>query len=451
VLLIVQATLISAFSPATETRWFGDGDGQTPNKPYTKESLGCAPLGMPGNILPFVVSPVPITFTATTDPPFPMFYNCSKANALTSAMQAYIVNQNSLQLVLPAAAMAINQRYTVTVYPDMLCTTASMAVLYAKSEVLQPACLNATTQITFNTIAAPIITPINATAVDGTVLPIISLYPTANKNSSLNSFYITPSQTRIQIAMQTPIPTSNVYYVVFFAATDGITLKAALAANAGIGQSSWLGNPATAFTDRLVMHPNSSLPGRILSCTANTPTSLVCNLPSNITGSLWKLYLGWAVQLPDASSYAVHFATNGYALISSTGSPLSFSYFMPKFDPSLVRHFLLNANFQRAILPTFTGLVTDTGIDPGNFQCDPAVPKNAPCLGVAQLQAVTQVPDPIYFTGNFTPALGALKVYMGNPSTSLFFECIVQALSFPQYEFGFIDVNRIIMYFHMHF
>jgi hypothetical protein len=194
---------------------------------------------------------------------------------------------------------------------------------------------------------------------------VLNGYP----NASLVTLDV-PRTTASYVALKfaTALPT-GLTLTSWMVPTDIATLRAVYptAATQLIASSSWNGSPATRFVDRYVVHPSSSLPSRWLSCppVAGASSQIMCLLPPNPSGSLWRLFVGWGLTLPDGS-IALHAFSISIPLLSPTGRPLTLSFAMPLFNYEYANHFALNfLKTQRPVPPKWSSSQESNQLDIG--------------------------------------------------------------------------------------
>ncbi len=173
---------------------------------------------------------------------------------------------------------------------------------------------------------------------------------------------------------------------------------------------------ASDFGDRLVLHADASpgviSPVRMLgACSVVNTTTIQCPLPANITGTLMRLYLGWAVVLP-SGVLALPSLLAASPLFRAGGAPLTLSFFLPTLSPMSGQRFAVSEINTRTV--PFTGWTPQSV--PSGFDTSPT--KTAVNNGVLNFPAVAQIPETIYFDGEYLVTnLASLQVYISDVRT----------------------------------
>ncbi len=179
------------------------------------------------------------------------------------------------------------------------------------------------------------------------------------------------------------------------------TLAAALQSPL-VGGVMWNGTVATSFTDRYVLHPDASggrLPLRFLKkCTILTDgTTVSCVLPTNMTGSLWRIFVGWSVPL--TPTMVVLPTLSPGAPLMSFGAPLLLSWAVPVLTPYSGRRFQPNFYGVRTPPSEWTPQTV-----PSSFETSGVAPNISNSVWSFPAIPTTDILEKLYFAGSFGDA-----------------------------------------------
>jgi hypothetical protein len=256
------------------------------------------------------------------------------------------------------------------------------------------------------------------------VTTVQTLRITGNTSAVINSWLVNNNTSTITVSCAFALP-GGASVLAFLIPLDVLTLGTLLQSRSLVGALSWNGFVTTSFIDangvtRLVLHPDAigqSLPLRLLTnCVASpaSATTISCSLPANMTGSFWKIYIGWTAPIMwGAKTLNVLPAQlSGPTLIPATSSPLILSWPLPSLTQASGRRFIPNFNGVRTPPLGWTPQ-GDLSLFDKSFTA-PSFSANLSGVWAFPFIPQTVISETLYFTGSFgsAPSTALLQIYM---------------------------------------
>jgi hypothetical protein len=437
-------------TPATLIVLSAGGPDGVLNQTVTWPEVGLAPMGQPVQsvvlvnasvlgctrcaldedlmeLLPSASSPfIPRRKLASEDlKKIPLLWRCFFDNHSVAlpATLATLYNFTTLVVDVPAPLYKANATYKLTVPDTTFCArtlpkTCSLPfTLTFKTQVdpwdnLTPltvsvSSIGVATVQTLKTAARSDVRTTTLQLFDNSVLPVAISFASAGSPSGVPLAFIIPAD------------------------ANALRLAMPSAAASLVGSSRWFGIPATGFQDRLVLHPDmlpivTNLTVRYLSMCAfdtivnSNATILSCQLPANTTGSLWRIYAGWAVPHPDGSLLL----PRQLSLLpwqASTGAPLTLSFPFSSLTPGSTRRFPINSQGTRAVPFSFDPASQSTF----DVSSSSMVLTTNPSMSALNAAIPAQSSEPLFVLGRLYLPCPTLQVYLGGPGAAITQSCIV--------------------------
>jgi hypothetical protein len=406
--------------------------GQTvrPVSPVNASLLGCTRYSLdagtadwlPGNASVVRRSLAPADATA-----MPPVWQCHSNKQITlPSTLATLYNLTTLVLDVPAPLYRANATYQVILPAEAFCSRVTPVTCASSFSLL------------FVTPVDPwnYLIPLALTSIGASSARALTVSGRPEWNAS--TLQLNHSDTSINVTFASTALPSGVP-VGFIVPADIDMVRQALPTDATtfVGGNQWFNTPATRFQDRLVLHPDASLtdpylPVRFLPGCAfgllvdAAAVSVACGLPANATGSLWRIYVGWAVRLPDGALLL----PRQLSLLpwrSSTGAPLTLSFAMSTLTPGTARRFPANAQGIRTVALPFSFTPPQNSPDNAQGQFDvSSMTLSLSSPPVSALQAIeTQSAEPLFVLGRVYLPCPTLDVYLGGPGATVTQSCMV--------------------------